>query len=174
MTAAIAPAEETAVPPPTWTARPLTEADHDTVFAFFDEADFHFRTAQPDTRSEADILALLDEAPRLLLADGVPVGLWALEACASEHWAQLMLHFRLTSTAPLSWWQSAFDEVVRAVHWRRELVRLSVWIDEHDARGLAFARAAGLTDEGVLSHVTLHEGRRYGTRFFSRIWAPTS
>jgi hypothetical protein len=53
-------------------------------------------------------------------------------------------------------------------------VRLALRFDEFDDRGLAFARAAGLREEGTLASVTVHDGSRYGYVSFARIWEPTS
>jgi hypothetical protein len=162
-------------PLPSWSARPYSEADRETVLSFFTEPDFHFRTAQPDTRPEWEIDALLDEAaPRVLLADGEPVGLYAVEDMGSEHGSHVQIDLRLCGLAPEPWWPAAFEEVVRGLRWRREIVRVTVRVGEYDTRGRAAARAAGLTEEGTLGHIALHDGVRCGTVFFSRIWAPAS
>ncbi|MER6033390.1 MULTISPECIES: hypothetical protein [unclassified Streptomyces] len=163
--------------PPHWSARPYDPeraADRETALAFFTEPDFHFRTAQPDTRAEWELLGLLDDGTRILLADSVPVGLYAVEDMGSEHGSHVQLDLRLHARAPGHWWPAAYRAVLDGLRWRRELVRVTVRVGEHDARGLAAARAAGLTEEGTLAHVTLHDGKPCGTVFFSQIWAPAS
>lgn len=162
------------IPLPRWSARPYAAPDREPVLAFFTEPDFHFRTAQPDTRSETEIDALLDEGTRVLLADGEPVGLYAVEDMGSEHGSHVQLDLRLRGSAPGAWWPAALEEVLRGLRWGRELVRVTVRVGSYDSRGLAAARAAGLTEEGTLGDVELHDGVRSGTVFFSRIWAPTS
>jgi hypothetical protein len=159
---------------PVWSGRPFTARDRDAVLGFFTEPDFYFRTAQPDTRPEWEVLELLGDDTRVLLADGEPVGLWAWDGIGSDHGCHYQLHLRLHAAAPPQWWRSAFDEAVRALRWRRELVRLAWLAGEFDERGLEVARSLGLTEEGTLGDVTVHEGRRYGYVFFSRIWTPTS
>lgn len=159
---------------PRWSVRPCSDADRAAVLDFFSEPDFFFRTAQPDTLSEAEVLDLLGDDTRVLLADGEPVGLYALEGNGSEHGCHYSLALRLRAAAPSAWWAEALREVIRALRWRQELIRLSVHVGEFDARGLSAARAAGLTEEGTLAKVTIHDGDRYGTVFFSQIWAPES
>ncbi|WP_320065737.1 hypothetical protein [Micromonospora sp. RTGN7] len=159
---------------PCWSARAYAEADRDQVLAMFTEPDFYFRTAQPDTRPEWEILDLLGTDTEVLLADGEPVGLFVIEAQGAEHGGHCHVHLRLRSDAPLSWWCQAYDEAVRALRWRREVVRISLLIGEYDQAGLRMARAVGLTEEGTLAEVVVHEGRRYGYVFFSQIWVPTS
>jgi hypothetical protein len=172
MTPTAPPADATRTP--LWSARPYTDQDRDAVLDLFGEPDFYFRTTQPDTRPEWEILALLDDDTRVLLADGTPVGLFALEGVGSDHGCHRQLHLRLTAAAPAHWWESAYREVVRGVRWRHELVRITFTAGEFDDRGLRAARALGLTDEGTLADVVLHEGRPYGYVYFSQIWAPTS
>ncbi|GAA3437671.1 hypothetical protein [Kutzneria kofuensis] len=158
---------------PRWSSRPYSDADRDAVLALYTEPDFYFRTGDPDTRPEWEILSLLDEDTHVLLADGSVVGLYAVESEANNacHYSMQM---RLTASAPLAWWQSAFQELLRANSWRREVVRLALRFDEFDSRGLAFARSAGLREEGTLGAVTVHEGRRYGYVSFAQIWEPIS
>lgn len=158
---------------PRWSSRPYSDADRDAVLALFNEPDFYFRTGDPDTRPEWEILSLLDEDTHVLLADDSVVGLYAVESKANNacHYSMQM---RLTASAPLNWWQSAFQELLRANRWRREVVRLALRFDELDSRGLAFARSAGLREEGMLGAVTGHEGRRYGYESFAQIWEPIS
>lgn len=159
---------------PQWSARPICEADHDAVLAMFEEPDFYFRTNLPDTRSQREILELLDKDVRLLMADGRPVGLYGVESLGSEAGSNYQLEFRLRSSAPPSWWRAAYEEIVRALRWRRELVRILVRVGEYDERALAAARDIGLDDEGTLEHLVVLDGRRHGHVFFSQIWAPTS
>lgn len=162
---------------PRWSARaydPSDTADRETALAFFTEPDFHFRLAQPDTRAEWEIDEILDDSVRLLFADGEPVGLYGLEDQGSEHGSHVQLDLRLRAAAPEHWWPAACEAVLDALLWRREIVRLTVRVPEHDRRGLAAARAAGLTEEGTLSKVTLHDGVPSGTVFFSHVWAPLS
>ncbi|WP_410667784.1 hypothetical protein [Amycolatopsis sp. cmx-4-68] len=156
---------------PRWSARACADADRPAVLALFADPGFFFRTERPDTRPEWEILQLLGDDTRVLCADGEPVGLYALEHEGSEHGCHYVLHLRLRSGAPPHWWGDAYREIVRALRWRRELVRLSVRFPEFDPAGLAFAREAGLTEEGTLAGVTTHEGRRRGTVFFSQVWA---
>ncbi|MEU0530775.1 hypothetical protein [Amycolatopsis tolypomycina] len=156
---------------PRWSARAGTAADRAAVLALFTDPGFFFRTDRPDTRSEQEIDQLLGDDTRVLHADGEPVGLYALEHEGSEHGCHYVLHLRLRSDVPLHWWHDAYREIVHALRWRHELVRLSVRFPEFDPAGLAFARSAGLTEEGTLAGVTTHEGRRRGTVFFSQVWA---
>ena len=157
-----------------WSARAYGDQDREAVLRMFTEPDFYYRTAQPDTRPEWEILELLADDTRVLLADGEPVGLYSLENEGSDHGCHFRLNLRLHAAAPSAWWRAAFDEVVRATLWRREVVRLALRVGEFDQRALAIARSLGLTEEGVLADTTLHEGRRYGYVFFSRLWTPTS
>lgn len=160
--------------PLAWSARPVAETDHEAVLALFTEPDFYFRTTRPDTRPAWEILALLDEDTRLLCADGEPVGLYALEAMGGDHGCHYVLHLRLSARLRADAWVSAYDEVVRGLRWQREVVRLAVLTGEFDDRGLAAARLAGFTEEGVLTGHVVHDGHRRGSVFLSRIWEPTS
>ncbi|WP_405581260.1 GNAT family N-acetyltransferase [Streptomyces sp. NBC_01190] len=157
-----------------WSARPVTEDDHAAVLDLFTEPDFYFRTQRPDTRPQWEILSLLDEDTRLLSADGRPVGLYALEAVGGEHACHYLLHLRLTARLRPDAWASAYRELIRALRWQREVVRLEVVIGEFDDRGLTAARQAGFTEEGVLAQHVVHDGHRRGSVFLSRIWEPTS
>lgn len=159
---------------PRWSSRACTEQDRDEVLALFTESDFYFRTEQPDTRPEWEILELLDDDTRLLLVDGRPVGLYALEGEGSAHGCHYALYLRLRAAAPVSWWQSAYQEIVRAFRWRREIVRLVMRLPEFDERGRQIAHVLGLTEEGILAEVTVYDGRRHGQVFFAQIWTPTS
>ncbi|MFE0651511.1 hypothetical protein ACFVZH_23265 [Streptomyces sp. NPDC059534] len=163
--------------PPRWSARAYDAsdaADRAAALAFFTEPDFHFRVAQPDTRAEWEIDEVLDDTVRLLCADGEPVGLYGVEDQGSEHGSHVQVDLRLRAAAPEHWWPAAYAAVRDALLWRRELVRVTVRIPEHDHRGIAAARAAGLTEEGTLAKVTLHDGVPCGTVFFSQIWDPRS
>jgi len=101
-----------------------------------------------------------------------PAGLYAIEEVGSEHGCHLLLRLRLRAAAAPSWWASAYQEIVRATRWRRELVRLSMQFAEFDDRGLQFARALGLTEEGTLAAVTARGGQRFGSVYFAQIWTP--
>ncbi|MEV6606194.1 hypothetical protein [Kutzneria sp. NPDC051319] len=158
---------------PRWSSRPYADADRDAVLALFTEPDFFFRTGDPDTRPEWEILSLLDEDTHVLLANGEVVGLYAVESEANNA-CHYSMQLRLRASATLEWWQSAFAELSRANRWRREVVRLALRFDEFDSRGLAFARAAGLREEGTLGAVSVHEGQRYGYVSFAQIWEPIS
>jgi hypothetical protein len=155
----------------TWTARPFSDSDRAAVLDMFTEADFLFRTTLPDTLAEADVLALLDGA-HVLLADGEPIGLYALEHVGGEHACHYQLHLRLRSSAPDGWWAMAYHEVVRCARWRGEVVRLSLIIDEFDRRFLLIAASLGLTGEGTLDRVRVHRGARFGKVHLAQIWAP--
>ena len=168
-----APISRPAAGAPAWSARPCSDPDPG-VLAFFTEPDFFFRTTEPDTRSERDVRELLGADTRLLLAGNKPVGLYALEGMGSDHGCHYRLHLRLQAAAPTAWWHSAFTEIVRALAWQKELVRLTFLVGEFDGRGLDFARSLGLTEEGTLASVVRHDGQRYGYVFFARIWALTS
>jgi hypothetical protein len=170
--APVAPPAAPAAPAlPRWSARAYAGTDRAAVLALFADPGFFFRTDRPDTRPEWEIEQLLGDDTRVLLADGEPAGLYALEHEGSEHGCHYVLHLRLRSGAPPHWWRDAYREIVRALRWRHEVVRLSVRFPEFDPAGLAFARSAGLTEEGTLAGVTTHEGRRRGTVFFSQVWA---
>ncbi|SFC88663.1 hypothetical protein [Streptomyces aidingensis] len=168
------PAEPDTAPDtaPRWSGRPRTPEDTDAVLAMFTEPDFYYRTDRPDTRSEAEILRLLDDDTRLLLADGRPAGLYAVQAAGAEHGCHYQVELRLTGEAPLAWWVSAYRELVRALRWEREVVRIALPLHEFDDRGRRFARAAGLTEEGTLAQVTARGGGRHGRVFFARIFPP--
>lgn len=158
-----------------WSARVYTDADRDQVLAWFAEPDFYYRSAQPDTLPEWEVLDLVGEDDcRVLLADEEPIGLYALEPIGAGHSAHYQLHLRLRAGEPISVWQSAFDEVVRAARWDRELIRLAVLVGEFDPLGLEVVRSLGLTDEGTLEAITVHNGSRHGYAFYSRIWEPQS
>jgi hypothetical protein len=159
---------------PKWSSRAFSDRDRDAVLALFTESDFYFRTGRPDTRPEREVIDLLGDDSQVLLADGEPVGLYAVEPVGSDHGCHYLLHLRLRAAAPLSWWTAAYDEVVRATRWRREVVRLAATFHEFDEPGLRFARALGLTEEGTLAGVEAHGGQRSGHVFFSQIWTPTS
>ncbi|MGW2182056.1 hypothetical protein ACWCXX_28970 [Streptomyces sp. NPDC001732] len=159
--------------PPVWAARRVTGADHATVLGFFAEPDFRFRTLRSEVLPEWEVLSLLDDA-RLLLADGAPVGLYAAENSGGEHACHLHLQLRLCARLPLDVWASAYHEVIRGLLRHRELIRLTVLVSDDDERGLAAARLAGLTEEGVLPGMTVRAGRRHGQVFFSRVWEPVS
>ncbi|WP_353942657.1 hypothetical protein ABII15_14030 [Streptomyces sp. HUAS MG91] len=163
--------------PPRWSARAYDASDatdRAAALEFFTEPAFHFRIAQPDTRAAWEIDEILDDTVRLLLADGEPAGLYGVEDQGSEHGSHVQIDLCLRAGAPEHWWPAAYAAVRDALLWRRELVRVTVRIPEHDRRGLAAARAAGLTEEGTLGKVVLHDGARYGTVFFSQIWEPLS
>jgi hypothetical protein len=159
---------------PNLSARSYSDRDREAVLALFTEPDFYFRTAQPDTRPEWEILDLLGEDTRVLLVVDEPVGLYALENEGSDHGCHYKLDLRLRAAAPPHWWHAAYREVARATRWRHEVVRFALRIGEFDQRGLVIVRSLGLTEEGVLADTTVHEGRRYGYVFFSQIWTPTS
>jgi hypothetical protein len=159
---------------PVWSQRPYSDADSDAVLALFTEPEFYFRTAQPDTRPEWEIRALLDDDTHVLEVNGRPIGLYAIETVGGEHGSHYQLHLRLSATAPLAWWISAYEEVVRAFRFRHEVVRLAWQIGTYDRRGREVAGALRLTDEGTLTDVVIHNGQRHGYTFHSQIWAPTS
>ncbi|MEU3251186.1 hypothetical protein [Streptomyces sp. NPDC006997] len=169
--AAVRPDPQT--PTPVWSARRVTEADHAAVLGFFTEPGFRFRTPRSEILAEWQVLALLDDA-RLLLADGVPAGLYAVENSGADHACHLVLQLRLSARLPLTAWASAYHEVVRGLRHHRELVRLAVQVVDDDERGLAAARAAGFTEEGVLPGMTVDDGHRRGQVFLSRLWEPVS
>lgn len=155
---------------PRWTMRRVSGSDRESVLSLFTEPEFYFRTAVPDTRPEWEVMALVGDDSRLLLGDGEPVGLAALETVGSDHACHYELHLRLRATAPDSWWQSAYHEIVRSHRWRHEVGRITMRVNEFDNRGLAIARAVGMTEEGTLASVVFHDGRRYGTVYFSHVW----
>ncbi len=159
--------------PATWSSRPYTDADREAVLELFTEPDFFFRTAHPDTRPQWEILELVDADTRLLFADGVLAGLWATEFSGPEHSGHLHLYLRLRASAPDAWWPAAYRQVVRALRWNFDLVRLTLQVGEFDPRGLRAARAIGLTPEGTLANLCVRGGRRHGFVFFSQIWEPS-
>jgi hypothetical protein len=158
---------------PTWSSRPYTDADRDAVLELFTEPDFFFRTAHPDTRPQWEILALVDEDTRLLFANGALIGLYAATQTGAEHACHMQLQLNLRSSAPEAWWPAAYAEIVRALRWRRAVIRLAMEVGEFDERGLRAARAIGLTEEGTLGNLCVRGGRRYGFVFFSQIWEPS-
>jgi hypothetical protein len=162
-----------AVPMPVWSSRPFTDADREAVLELFTEPDFFYRTAHPDTRPQWEILELVDADTRLLFADGALAGLYAVEPAGADHACHQQLHLRLRASAPYTWWPAAYGEIVRALRWSGEVIRLAVQIGEFDERGLRAARAIGLTEEGTLANVCVRGGRRYGFVFYSQIWEPS-
>jgi len=54
------------------------------------------------------------------------------------------------------------------------VIRLAMRFAKFDERGLQFARAAGLTNEGTLAGVMVHAGRHCGQVFFAQTWEPSS
>jgi hypothetical protein len=169
-TAEVAPASG---PGPAWTARRVADEDRSAVLALFTEPDFYFRTTEPSTRPEWEILALVDEDTRILLRDGRPAGLFAFTEVGAEHGCHFELELRLSSALPLSDWSAAYEAAVAALRWRTEVIRVVTLFGEFDERGLAFARGHGLREEGTLAAAVVHDGRRYGRVFFSRIWELT-
>lgn len=158
---------------PTWSSRPYADADREAVLELFTEPDFFYRTALPDTRPQWEVLELLGADTRLLFADGVLTGLYAVEQTGAEHACHVQLHLRLRASAPDAWWPAAYRQIVRALHWGGEVVRVAMQVGEFDPRGLRAARAIGLTDEGTLGNVTVRGGRRHGYVFFSQIREPS-
>jgi len=168
-TAITAPAEL-----PRWSSRVPRGQDREQLLDLFTEPDFYFRTERPRFLPEREIDEILGDGARLLLADGQLAGLYAFDAEGSPHGCHFSLNLRLRASAPLPWWISAYHELDRAIRWQREVVRLSMHFAEFDARGLRAARAMGLTEEGTLAGVAVHDGRRHGRVFFSRTWRPAS
>jgi len=158
---------------PAWSARPYTDADRATVLDLFVEQDFHFRTELPDLLSESEVAGLVADA-WLLVADGEPVGLYALTPSGRGHTGNFRLHLRLRASAPVSWWTSAYAEIVRSARWHTDVVRIGMRVGEFDDCGLAAARALGMTEEGTLLGVVLSGGRRWGSVCFSQVWAVRS
>lgn len=159
---------------PAWTQRTATEADAAEILDLFTESDFLYGTYRPSTLPEHQIGELIGDNTRLLLADGQVAGVYRLEVEGSDHGCHYVLHLRLRAAAPLSWWASAYDEILRAARWSKEIVRLAMRIPGFDTRGLQAARALGLTEEGTLADVVVHNGQRYGTVYFAQIWTPES
>jgi hypothetical protein len=159
---------------PVWTSRPWQEHDRDEVLGLFEEPDFYDRTEVPDSRPEWEILALLDDDTRVLLADGRLTGLYAVENESMAHGGHVRLQLRLRAAAPLSWWCSAYHELVAALRWHREVVRLAMRFLEFDDRGLQVANTVGLTTDGTLADIVAHDGQRHGEVFFAQIWTPAS
>lgn len=159
---------------PAWTQRRATEADAADILDMFTESDFLYGTYRPSTLPEHQIAELVGDDTRLLLADGRVAGVYRLEVEGSDHGCHYVLHLRLRAAAPLSWWVSAYDEILRAGRWSKEIVRLAMRIPGFDTRGLQAARALGLTEEGTLADVVVHNGQRYGTVYFAQIWTPES
>lgn len=159
-------------PAPNWTARPYADDDRADVLRWFTEPDFFYRTAQPDTRPEWEVMDLVGDDTRVLLADGHPVGLVALEGIGPVHGCHFQLHLRLRADVPDRWWSSAFEEVVRAARWRREVIRLSMLVGDFDSHGMEIAGTLDLSYEGTLPGITVHDGQRYGYAYFSHVWPP--
>jgi hypothetical protein len=159
---------------PVFTSRLWQDSDQDEVLALFTEPDFYYRTEVPDTRPEWEILALLGDDTRLLFADGGLAGLYAVENEGAAHGGHFRVHLRLRAAAPLSWWCSAYREVVAALRWHREVVRLATRFHEFDGRGLQVANALGLATDGTLADIVVHDGQRHGEVFFAQIWNPAS
>lgn len=158
----------------TWSSRIPGADDRGQILGLFTEPDFCFRTERPRFLSEREIGEILADGTRLLLADGQPAGLYALAAEGSSHGCHFTLHLRLRASAPLPLWTAAYHELVRAIRWQREVVRLTMRFAESDTAGLRAARAMGLTEEGTLAGVAVHDGKRLGRVFFSQTWRPAS
>ncbi|MBY8885320.1 hypothetical protein K7472_10730 [Streptomyces sp. PTM05] len=178
MTAAAAPScrrvEARESWPHSWAARPPRDEDHAALLALFTEPDFHFRTHQPDLLPEWQVLELIaEDRTHVLLDGGEVVGLYAFEEMGGDHAGHDLLHLRLTARLPLTAWTSAFEAIVAGELFHRELVRLELRVGQFDARGLDAARTFGLTEEGTLAHLVVHDGERAGYVFFSRIWEPS-
>jgi hypothetical protein len=156
---------------PVLSGRPYAAADSAAVLELFTEPDFFYRTAGPDTLSEYDVHALLADDTRVLLVDGRVTGLYSLEATGSANGCHYELHLRLSASAPDSWWEAAYEDIVASVRARRELIRLVLLVGDYDEHGLRIAKSLGLTEEGTLKGVAMHAGRRGGYVYFSRIWA---
>jgi hypothetical protein len=168
-----APGAARATPKPNWSSRPYTDADRAAVLELFTEPDFFYRTAHPDTRAQWEILELVGADTRLLSANGALAGLYAVEPAGADHACHQQLHLRLRASAPDAWWPAAYTEIVRALRWNGELIRLAMQIGEFDPRGLRAARAIGLTEEGTLANLCVRGGRRHGFVFYSQIWEPS-
>jgi hypothetical protein len=162
---------------PRWTSRPpRDEQDRAEILGFFTEPDFYFRTGRPAFLAEWEVGELTGPDTRLLLADGQPTGLYATEVTGSAAGCHFSLDLRLRAAAPRDWWLSAYREIVRALRWQQEVIRLTLRFAEYDALGLRAARALSLTDslteEGTLQDVLVHDGQRHGTVYFSQTWEP--
>jgi hypothetical protein len=158
---------------PRWTSRvPRDDQDQADILEFFTEPDFYFRTSRPAYLAEWEVSELTGPDTRLLLADGHPAGLYATEMAGSAAGCHLALDLRLRATAPRDWWLSAYREIVRALRWQQEVIRLTLRFAEYDDRGLRAARRLGLAGEGTLREVLVQDGQRYGTAYFSQTWTP--
>ncbi|MGQ0838596.1 hypothetical protein [Actinokineospora sp.] len=153
-----------------WSSRSYVPTDLSRVLDLFTEADFRFRTELPHLLSAAEVVELLAADTRLLFADGELVGLYGIDPVGNRHGCHYRLHLRLRAHAPQAWWVAAYREIVRALRWRTEVVRLSLQVDETDERGLAAARALDLTDEGTLPGVVAGVGGRTGPACFAQLW----
>jgi hypothetical protein len=156
---------------PVLSGRPYSAADSAAVLDLFTEPDFFYRTGSPDTLSEYDVLALLGDDTRVLLVDGQVAGLYSLQSTGSANGCHYELHLRLAGSAPDSWWEAAYADIVASVRARRELIRLVLLVGDYDEHGLRIAKTLGLTEEGTLKGVAMQAGRRGGYVYFSRIWA---
>ncbi|WNI18959.1 hypothetical protein [Actinacidiphila sp. ITFR-21] len=160
----------TAGPATAWAGRPVTGADLPAVLDLFARPDFFFRTAQPDTLSQAEITELAGDGTHLITADGLPAGLWAAEPTGGEHACHYSLDLRLSAALSDEQWQDAYRQVVAALRLRTEVVRLTVRAGEFDERWTRTLHELGLRYEGLLDGVVLHDGHRYGYHYFSQIW----
>lgn len=154
-----------------WSSRAGTDGDQQAVLAFFTEPDFYFRTPHPELQSEADVSDLLDGA-RVLLWDGKPVGLYATRPAGGPDspYGHYTLHLRLVHDVPDERWAEAYREVVRALRWRTEVVRVTAWVGDFDERGLRILRGLGLTEEGTYHDRVFRDGGRHGLRQFAQLW----
>ncbi|TDV54814.1 hypothetical protein [Actinophytocola oryzae] len=142
-----------------------------TVLELFTEPTFFFRTAEPDTLAEHEIRELLTDAREIRDGDRV-IGLWAVEQVGGDHGCHFQLHLRLSSGVSDERWVRAYHDVVRALRNEREVVRLQQLVGEFDERGLRLCKELGLSEDGTLRNVVVHQGNRYGYVYFGHVAEP--
>lgn len=151
-----------------WSSRTCTPADDDLLMGFFAEPDFYFNTPHPQLLGEDEVHQRVADA-RLLFCDGEAVGLYAVRSFGGQH-CHYALQLRLAADRPDKQWLEAYRQIVRAMRWRTEVVRVTQWAGEPDTRGLRVLRSAGLVEEGVLPGLVAYRGRRYGLYQFAAVW----
>ncbi|MEJ2874540.1 MULTISPECIES: hypothetical protein [unclassified Saccharothrix] len=147
----------------------------EAVYRLFESSDFLYRTTLPTALGRAEIDALVADA-RVVLVDGVVVGLWSVDSLLWSHAGQLpdsglyLLRLRLASTAPVSWWVEVYRRVLEHLRDRNGLARITFEVEEFDALGVEVAAALGLTAEGLLPELVEREGRRWGRWVYGATW----
>ncbi|WP_433271685.1 hypothetical protein ACQPZF_13270 [Actinosynnema sp. CS-041913] len=156
-------------------SRPYGPEYEDPVGRLFESSDFCYRTTIPMTLGHADIRRLA-AGSRVVLADGLPVGLWSVDsllwsaAGQDVHSGLYLLHLRLASFVPVEWWRAVYRRVLDHLRDRQEVARISFEVNEFDLLGQDVAEALGLRAEGLLPDLVERDGRRWGRWTYGAVW----